>query len=116
VVGGHRLDTEHDLDLVAGVEGGEGEEGAVHAPVLPAAGFGWVEREGAEHGSDGFAHEAWVDGAGLVEDGGSVVLVGWGGLCVGMGHSEFVLCSKCWLRWGRLVVGSRGSVVFLAVC
>jgi hypothetical protein len=33
VVGGHRLDAEHDLDFVAGVEGGEGEEGAVHAPV-----------------------------------------------------------------------------------
>ena len=33
VVGREGLDTEHDLDFVAGVEGGEGEQGAVHAPV-----------------------------------------------------------------------------------
>jgi hypothetical protein len=50
-----------------------------------------------------------------VEDGGAVVMVraGWGGgFGVGLGHLAFVLCSKCWLRWGRVVAGSRGGAGF----
>ena len=33
VIGLEGLDAEHDLDLVAGVEGGEAEHGAEHAPM-----------------------------------------------------------------------------------
>ena len=89
VVGGEGLDTEHDLDFVAGVEGGEGLQGAVDAAVGLGLGVGWVfEGEGSDEGSDGFVDEGWVDGAVFVEEDG-----GW----LGQGchvSCEFLLCSK----------------------
>ena len=33
MVGGEGLDTEHDLDLIAGMKGGKGGHRAVHAPM-----------------------------------------------------------------------------------
>jgi hypothetical protein len=107
VVGGQCLDTEHDLDLVPGVEGGEGAHRAEHAAVAPTAGFGGIEREGAQQGANGFMDEGWVDGAVFVED--RFGFVGWGGCGgggVGLGGDVahgwfgFLLCSKWVWTWG----------------
>ncbi len=73
VVGGQRLDAEHDLDLVAWVEGGEAEQGGLHAPVRPVVRLAGFERECAEEGSDALDHEVGLDGAVGVEDGEAVV-------------------------------------------
>ena len=92
VVGGHGLDAEHDLDFVAGVEGGEGEEGGVHAAVPPGFGLALVEGKGAEHGADGFAGERGVEGSGVgVEGVGGIWVGGWCGrwFC-GVGHVRYL--------------------------
>jgi hypothetical protein len=73
VIGCHGLDREHDLNLVAGVEGGKTEQRGVHSAILPTLGFCWVERQGTQERADGLAHEAGVERATLVEDGGPVI-------------------------------------------
>ena len=77
VVGGHGLDAEHDLDFVAGVEGGEADHGAIHAPVAPGGWFVGVKRQGSHDRSNGLGDEGWVDRAVGLEDG--VPVVGRGG-------------------------------------
>jgi hypothetical protein len=74
VVCGEGLDTEHDLDRVAGAEGGEGEHGAVHAAKPPSGGFVRVVKgQGAQKGANGFVHEAGIDRSILLEDCARVV-------------------------------------------
>jgi hypothetical protein len=92
LVGAECLDPEHELDFVAGVEGGKGVHGGKHAPRDPAAWFGPVdEGHGPHEGPNGVVDEERVDRAVLMEEGvwivkvvivGGVVMVGGVG-----GHS-----------------------------
>ena len=109
VIGGQGLDTEHDLDFVAGVERGECAHGAVHAPVAPAGRLCRVERQGAHQGADGLLHEGGIDRSVFIEDGAGVVSWGWVGRG-GIGHRAqigFLICSNR-RQIGRLRCGCKG--------
>jgi hypothetical protein len=82
VVGGERLDPEHELDFVAGAQVGERGQGVEHAPCGEVGGFvGVLEREGAHEGANGFAHAGWMDGSVWLIEGARVGLEGCFGLC-----------------------------------
>ena len=115
VIGGEGLDTEHDLDFVAGVEGGEGEQGAVHAAVLTRPGVrlgrgaGCADRvRTASRMKSGLKGPFWWKMARGRRAGG----VGFGGGVRALA-SMFVLCSKCWVSWGWGDGGARGRGGFV---
>ena len=64
VVGAAGTDAEHDLGLVARVEGGEAAQAAVHAAIALGPQARWC-REGqvAQDDADGFFDEVWLEGA-----------------------------------------------------
>jgi hypothetical protein len=111
VVGGEGLDGEHDLDLVTRVQGGEGDEGGVHAPCGGGGWFGGIEGEGAHEGAQGLADEAWVEGSGVFEDGVRVVGgIGW--WCGGDGFGGHAVSG--YVRVLFLVVAGGGVVGAMA--